>query len=351
MKRKEVLVWVFGCILLVVSVAAASGVGAYAIDPLQLPGFLWQSLQAGKLPDVASGATTDMVVFMNIRLPRIVLGVAAGAGLAFSGAIMQGLFRNPLADPGLVGVSSGAALAAALMIVLGAAFFPELPRKLGSWTLVVMAFGGGLAVTALIYTLAQTPTGTHVALMLLAGIAVNALAGAVLGYLSYIAEDAQLRSLQFWMLGSLGGARWSAVLLVAGLTAVAILPGLWLMQPLNAIALGEAQAVMLGVDVENVKRMAIVLVAFIVGVSTSATGVIGFVGLVAPHMVRLLFGPNHKLVLPGSLFLGAAIVLLSDMLARTLASPAELPLGVLTALLGTPFFLMLLRKERAHLSI
>lgn len=344
-------VWGLGIALLLCSLVAAASIGAYAINPLELPQYVVHTIARGTLPDVASGDSAEQVVFMNIRLPRLLLGVTAGAGLAVSGAIMQGLFRNPLADPGLVGVSSGAALAAAVMIVLGAAFFPDLPRKLGSWTLVIMAFGGGLGVTALIYLLAQTPTGTHVALMLLAGIAVNALAGAILGYLSYIAEDAQLRSLQFWLLGSLGGARWSAVALVSILTLIGVLIGLKMAEPLNAIALGEAQATMLGVDVENTKRLAIVIVALIVGAGTAATGIIGFVGLVAPHMVRLAFGPNHKLVLPGSMFLGACIVLLSDMLARTIASPAELPLGVLTAMLGTPFFLALLRSEKSRISI
>jgi iron complex transport system permease protein len=282
-------------------------------------------------------------IVWDIRLPRTLGAWLAGALLGLSGAVAQGLFRNPLADPGLIGVSSGAALAAGLTIVLGSLWFPDLPRALGSWTLVLMAFGGGLAVTVLIYLLSRGEGGTRVGLMLLAGIAVNALAGAGLGLLSFLATDEQLRNLQFWLLGSLGGARWSAVALVGSITLIAGGAGLGLARALNALALGEAQAVLLGVPVERVKRIAIVVTALAVGAVTATTGIIGFIGLVAPHMVRLLGGPDHRWVLPGSALLGAVLVLLADAVARTLMQPAELPLGVLTAAVGVPFFLLLLR--------
>jgi iron complex transport system permease protein len=286
-------------------------------------------------------------VFINIRLPRLLMGVAAGAGLGLAGALMQGLFRNPLADPGLVGVSSGAALAAAVTIVLGSHWLPDLPRTLGSWTLVGMAFGGGLLVTALIYALAQADGGTRMGLMLLAGVAVNALALAGLGYLNFISTDEQLRNLQMWLLGSLGGARWSAVALVGSIVAVACGLGLALARPLNAIALGEAQAALLGVPVERTKRLAVLVTALAVGAVTAATGIIGFIGLVAPHWVRLVAGPDHRVVLPGSALLGAALVLAADGVARTIVQPAELPLGVLTAFIGVPLFLAMLRQFRS----
>ena len=195
-------------LLLAISFVAGSARGAYAISPLQLIDVVW-GIFVG-----AAQTTPEHMVFMNIRLPRLLLGVAAGAALGLSGALMQGLFRNPLADPGLIGVSSGAALAAGITIVLGSVWFPELPRTLGSWTLVVTAFAGSLGVTLLVYTLSQQDGATRVGLMLLAGIAINALAGAGLGFLTFLATDEQLRSLQFWLLGSLGGARWSAVALV-----------------------------------------------------------------------------------------------------------------------------------------
>lgn len=343
--RQPATVWAVGGLLLLLTVLWAAGRGAYALDPHALPVLLWGALTGA--PD----GSTAAIVFTHIRLPRLLLGVAAGAGLGVAGALMQGLFRNPLADPGLIGVSSGAALAAGMAIVLGAQFWPELPRGLGSWPLVLAAFAGGLAVTALIYLLAQTGGGTHVALMLLAGVAVNALAGAGIGYLSYVASDEQLRSLQFWLLGSLGGARWGTVLPVLAVTAAVLALGLAVARALNALALGEAQAVLLGVDVERLKRLCILATALVVGAVTASTGIVGFIGLVAPHMVRLAFGPDHRLVVPGAALLGAVLVVLADSLARTMAAPAELPLGVLTATLGAPFFLVLLRGMRARLPI
>ncbi len=335
-------VWASGSALLLITFIAASAQGAFAISPLQLLRIMGDSI-------TGAGNSPEHLVFMNIRLPRLLLGIAAGAGLGMAGALMQGMFRNPLADPGLIGVSSGAALAAGITIVLAAAYFPELPRKLGSWTLVLMAFAGGLAVTALIYALAQSGGGTQVGLMLLAGIAVNSLAGAGLGFLSFIASDEQLRSIQFWLLGSLGGARWSAVALVGTITFIAVAAGFAMARPLNAIALGEAQASLLGVDVERVKRLCVVLTAMAVGGITATTGIIGFIGLIAPHCIRIIAGPDHRVVLPGSALLGAVLVLAADAVARTVAKPAELPLGVLTAFVGVPFFLLLLRGRKFKL--
>ena len=335
-------VWLAGLGLLAMALVAGSAQGAYAISPAQL----WNVLR-----DMVGGSdnpTPEHLVFVNIRLPRLLLGVAAGAGLGLAGALMQGLFRNPLADPGLIGVSSGAALAAASFIVMGNLWFPDLPRALGSWTLVSMAFMGGLVVTFLIYALAQSQGGTRMGLMLLAGIAVNALAGAGLGYLSFLATDEQLRNLQFWLLGSLGGARWSAVVLVGAVVTLACGAGLTLARPLNAIALGEAQAVLLGVDVERTKRWAIWVCALAVGAVTATTGMIGFVGLIAPHWVRMVAGPDHRIVLPGSALLGAALVLAADAVARTAVKSAELPLGVLTAFIGVPMFLFMLRHFRGR---
>jgi len=332
-----------GVLLLALSFIAGSARGAYAISPLQLWNVLLDMLAGSGQP------SPEHLVFMNIRLPRLLLGVAAGAALGMSGALMQGLFRNPLADPGLIGVSSGAALAAGMTIVLGSLWFPEMPRTLGSWTLVAMAFVGSLLVTTLVYVLSQQDGVTRVGMMLLAGVAINALASAGLGYLTFLATDEQLRNIQFWLLGSLGGARWSAVALVFSVVAAAVGAGLALARPLNAIALGEAQAALLGVPVERVKRLAVLLTALAVGAVTATTGIIGFIGLVAPHCVRLVAGPNHRIVLPGSALLGAAMVLAADSVARTMVKPAELPLGVLTAFVGVPFFLLLLRHFRSRI--
>ena len=336
-----------GGALVLTALLWASTRGAYAISPAQLWQVLVQAVGGTPADVAAATAAPEYLVFMNIRLPRLLMGVAAGAGLGLAGALMQGLFRNPLADPGLIGVSSGAALAAAFAIVLGSQWFPDLPRTLGSWPLVLMAFGGGLLVTGLIYALAQADGGTRMGLMLLAGVAVNALALSGLGYLNFISTDEQLRNLQMWLLGSLGGARWSAVALVSGVVAVAGVLGLALARPLNAIALGEAQAALLGVPVERTKRLAVLVTALAVGAVTAATGIIGFIGLVAPHWVRLVAGPDHRVVLPGSALLGASLVLAADGVARTVVQPAELPLGVLTAFIGVPLFLAMLRQFRS----
>ena len=330
-----------GGVVLVAVLIASSAQGAYAIAPAQLLRVLAQLIGGG-----AENADAQYLVFVNIRLPRLLLGVAAGAGLGVAGALMQGVFRNPLADPGLIGVSSGAALAAAVTIVLGGLWLPNVSHTLGSWSLVVMAFGGGLAVTWLIYALAQSGGGTRMGLMLLAGIAINALAMAALGYLSFISTDEQLRNLQMWLLGSLGGSRWSAVGLVGSVVLMACAFGFALARPLNAIALGEAQAQLMGVPVERTKRLAVLVTAIAVGAITATTGMIGFIGLVAPHWVRLVAGPDHRVVLPGSALLGAALVVLADAFARTIVQPAELPLGVLTAFIGVPLFLAMLRQFR-----
>ena len=325
---------------MVAALVFGSTQGAYAMAPAQL----WQVL--GQLLSGGQNAGADYLVFANIRLPRLLLGLVAGGGLGLAGALMQGVFRNPLADPGLIGVSSGAALAAAVTIVLGGLWFPDLPRSLGSWTLVGMAFAGGLGVTLLIYSLAQAGGGTRMGLMLLAGIAINALAMAGLGYLSFVSSDEQLRNLQMWLLGSLGGARWSSVGLVGSVVLLASCVGMALARPLNAIALGEAQAALLGVPVERTKRLAVLVTALVVGAVTAATGMIGFIGLVAPHWVRMVAGPDHRVVLPGSALLGAALVVSADAVARTIVQPAELPLGVLTAFIGVPLFLAMLRQFR-----
>lgn len=331
-----------GSLLVVVSLVVSSARGAYAISLSDLWGML-NSLLTWDAP-----RSSAELVFLHIRLPRLVLGLVAGAGLGLAGALMQGLFRNPLADPGLIGVSAGAALAAAVAIVLGGAWFPSLSNTLGSWMLVGSAFAGGLLVTFVIYGLAQLEGETRVGMMLLAGIAMNALGGAGLGYLTFLATDEQLRSLQFWLLGSLGGARWSAVALIAAAVLACIAAGLRLARPLNAMALGEAQATLLGVDVECVKRRVVVITALSVGAVTASTGMIGFIGLVAPHCARLIAGPDQRVVLAGSALLGASLVLLADSVARTIAQPAELPLGVLTAFTGVPVFLLLLRTFKGR---
>lgn len=326
----------------------AAGQGAFAIDAARLPAIAWSALQHWWQGGADAGST-EQQVFAAIRAPRLVLGLAAGAGLGLAGALMQGLFRNPLADPGLIGVSSGAALAAAALIVMGALWFPSVPRSLGSWPLMLCAFTGGLVTTGLIYSLAQAGGGTRIGVMLLAGVAINALAMAGLGLLSFLSTDEQLRNLQMWLMGSLGSARWPVAIVASAVVGASALLAQRLAQPLNAIALGEAQASLMGVAVERTKRLAVIVAALVVGCITAACGMIGFIGLVAPHWVRLIAGPDHRVVLPASALLGAAMVVFADAFARTVVAPAELPLGVLTALVGVPLFLAMLRQFRRQL--
>jgi iron complex transport system permease protein len=259
---------------------------------------------------------------------------------------MQGLFRNPLADPGLIGISSGAALGAALVIVLGSLLVGPLGADWQPYLTVPGAFVGGLACTALVYRLGQSVQGTSVASMLLAGIAITAISGALVGLLSYLADDGMLRTLTFWNMGSLAAADYPRV----GLLLLCCLPIWWrlprLAPALNALLLGESEARHLGVEVERVKRELVLLTALGVGACVAACGLIGFVGLVVPHLVRLVLGPDHRWLLPASMLLGAALLLLSDVTARLLLAPAELPLGIITALLGAPFFLSLLMRVR-----
>lgn len=287
-------------------------------------------------------ATSNHAILFDIRLPRILMSLLVGAGLAVSGAVMQGLFRNPLADPGLVGVSAGAALGAGLAIVLGGWLFVEVPM----WLLPLNAFIFGLAVTWIVYLIANNRQGTQVATLLLAGVAMQAFAGAAMGLLSYLANDQQLRDLTFWNLGSFGASAWNNFYICALVSIPALFALLSFSKHLNAMLLGEAEAEHLGISVENVKRISIVLVSLIVGTSVASVGAIGFVGLVVPHVVRLAFGSDHKFLLPASAGLGALLLVVADTFARTIISPAELPIGILTALIGCPFFIFLILKQR-----
>jgi iron complex transport system permease protein len=335
-------------VALAAAVLLAIGSGAFAISPAEAVRILVH--RSGLAPADGFGPQQEAVL-MSIRLPRVTLAVLVGAGLGVAGAAMQGLFRNPLADPTLIGVSGGAALAAASVIVMGAVWYRGLSTLLGPATLPLAAFAGGLAAATLVYRLATHGGRTSIAVLLLAGIAVNALVEAGIGLFTYIANDEQMRNLAFWRLGSVGAASWSMLAVVAPaiLAAAILLAGL--ARPLNALALGEAEARHLGVNVERLKRAAMVLCALAVGTATAVTGMIFFVGLVAPHIVRLACGPDHRVVLAGAGLLGALLVVIADTAARTVAVPAELPLGVFTALVGAPFFVGLLLRERRAWSL
>jgi iron complex transport system permease protein len=289
-------------------------------------------------------------ILLDIRLPRVILAIIVGAALAVSGAAMQGLFRNPLADPGLVGISSGAALAAVIVIVLVPSI-ATIPKSLNIYLIPLAAFIGSLLVTLLVHQLSQVHGKTEVSTLLLAGIAINAIAGAGTGLLTYMADDTQLRILTFWSMGSLGSANWAQLFFAAPIIITALIGIYFYAKALNAIALGEAEAGHLGYNLESIKRRLIVLVALAVGTSVALSGTIGFIGLVIPHLLRLFIGPNHSKLLPLSAILGASLLLLSDLIARTLVAPAELPIGIITTIIGGPFFLWLLLRFKRQGSI
>lgn len=298
----------------------------------------------------AEYSTVQRGTLINIRLPRVVLGLLIGASLAAAGATIQGMFRNPLADPGLIGISAGSAFAAALVIVLGntAALSPLAGSldEIGVPLRPIASFIGGVVTTLLIYRLATVNGRTSVPTMLLAGIALNALAGAGVGMLVAFADDSEIRDITFWQLGSLVDGSWERVETVVPFILISLVPMLWLSRPLNALLFGETEAEHLGFNIQRTKQFIIVLAAVAVGTGVAVAGIVGFVGLVVPHLIRLLAGPDHRYVIPGSMLLGAALLVGADLIARTIAEGREIPLGVVTALIGAPFFLYLLLKDR-----
>jgi iron complex transport system permease protein len=327
---------------LIVAAAVAASVGAVQISSLEMLAMLAERLGLGLGLEVGQ---VQRAAFWVIRLPRVVFGALLGASLAVAGVSLQGLLRNPLADPGLVGTSSGGALGASLVIVAGWRYWPQAMVGAGVWAVPIGAGVGALLVTAGVYRLATRRGRADVGTLLLAGVAVNALVGAGLGLLIHWADEAQLRDLTAWSLGSLGRATWEAVRIGGAVMAVAMGALLREGGRLNAALLGEGEARSLGVDVTRLRRRVVVWAALAVGAGVSFAGIVGFVGLVVPHLLRLWMGADHRPLLVGAALLGAALLLLADAAARMWTSPAELPLGVVTSLLGAPFFLWLLARR------
>lgn len=318
-----------------------------ALGPVSLP--LMDTLRAGLrllgVPVSGDDLQQAELILGQIRVPRTLLGLAVGAVLALSGVAMQGLFRNPLADPGLVGVSSGAALGAAIAIVTGASL-GGLSEAFAPYVLSIFAFAGGLTVTGIVYRLGRREGQTSVGIMLLAGVAMTALAGSIIGLFSYLADDAALRTLTFWNLGTLNGASYARLWPLLLVCAAVIV---WLprrAKALNALLLGESEARHLGIEVERLKRELVVCIALGVGAAVAAAGLIGFVGLIVPHLVRLIVGPDHRVLLPASALAGASLLLFADVFARLVLAPAELPIGIVTAFIGAPVFLFMLVRGR-----
>jgi iron complex transport system permease protein len=332
--------WVLALAALVALAAALSAAfGSYAVSLRDAMAVLLNALGLSiALQD--EGATAVLLV---ARWPRVLLGSLVGASLGVAGAVMQGVFRNPLADPGLCGVSSGAALGAVLMLVFGGALGPSVPPWLAPYLVTLGSFVGGVAAVLLVVKMASHGGRTSTMGLVLGGVAVSAIGGAAIGWLTFLATDAQLRSITFWSLGSLGNATWKSTAAALPLFLIPLVLAPTLARALDALLLGEAEAGHLGFRVERIRRLALVVATLSVGTSVALCGAIGFVGLVAPHLARMLVGALHRHVLPASALLGAALLLAADLAARVLVAPAELPLGVVTATLGAPVFLALLR--------
>ncbi|OFS94702.1 ABC transporter permease [Stenotrophomonas sp. HMSC10F06] len=335
-RRRGATVLIWAAVGLLIAVIAS-----FAVGPLRLPPMEVLQAIGGKLGlgDPASVSTRDLAVVWQLRIPRALLGAMVGAALAMAGASLQGLFGNPLADPGIVGVTQGAALGAVSAIVLGAGAF-------GAWTLPLAAFAGAGGAITLTYLLARPGQGSGTATLLLVGIAIAAFCSAVIGFLTYIASESELQSLVFWQMGSLAQADWMDVIAVAPVFVLGTIALLRLATPLDMLALGERQAQHLGLDVKRIRLKLIAFSALLVGAAVAFAGSIGFVGLVVPHVVRLLVGPGHRWLLPVSAVAGALLIVVADTAARTLDPPSEIPLGLFSAALGAPFFLWLVMRRR-----
>ncbi|GAA0363018.1 iron ABC transporter permease [Streptomyces blastmyceticus] len=313
----------------------SAGLGAYDIPVGDVLGSLLHRTGLG-------GHALDRVgesVLWNVRLPRVALALLVGASLGCAGALMQGVFGNPLAEPGVIGISAGAAVGAVASIALGLTF-------LGNWTVAGCAFAGGLVTVLLVYALSRSGGRTEVVTLILTGIAVNAFAGALIGLFLFLADSAQVTQITFWQLGSLAQATWPKVLAVLPCAVVGLAVAPWFARKLDLLALGERPARHLGVDVERLRLVLVLVVALLTAAAVAVAGIVTFVGLLVPHLLRMAAGPGHRFLVPGSALGGALVLVAADLAARTAAQPAELPLGVLTALLGSPFFFWLLRRTR-----
>lgn len=334
-KSQSLILGLMGLVLVVVTVLSLS-LGAFRIPVSNVLAIL--SDTAGI--SFAGFSLQESNVLLQIRMPRILLAILVGGGLGVTGAALQGLFRNPLVEPGLIGVSSGGALFAVIFIVFGSSV-PFLVY-FGGMGLPLFAFIGGLINTLLVYKMGNSAGKTDISLLILAGVALNALSGALIGLVIFYADDAALRNFTFWSLGDVGGANWNKVgislLLISGPSSLVISQ----YKNLNALSIGENEAFHMGVDVQKVKYILLFSSAMIVGTAVSLTGTIGFVGLIVPHLIRMMFGADHRLVLPGSFLLGACLLTFADLLARTIVMPSEMPIGIITAIIGAPFFIWLI---------
>ena len=342
-KKQKVFILIFSVLLLAICIISCS-LGAVQIPVAKIISFLTSTVE---------DTSVESNVFWAIRLPRVVLGILVGASLSISGAALQGIFRNPLADPGLIGTSAGGSLAAVAAIVFLGKFLPDMGQYSvqGLYFINFATILGSCIASLIVFYFSRVNGKVNVATMLLVGIAIIALGGSLTGLIIFSSSDAQLRSITFWMMGSLAGANWKMIIgiLPFTLVPVIILPGLY--KSLDAFALGEGEAQSIGVNVQRLKNLVIILATLGVGASVACTGMIGFLGLIIPHIVRTLAGSNHKYLLPASALGGAILLVGSDLLARTMLAPAELPINIITAIIGTPVFISILVNEKRKFTL
>lgn len=334
---KQVLVFTALGVALVVAIIASASIGQLSIPANEVLGSLLSKIGINWLP-MPSHPAGDQTLW-TIRFPRVALAALVGAALSVAGLLMQAIFGNPLAEPGVIGISSGAAVGAGLSIVFGLTFF-------GEWTTAALAFAAGLTATLIVYAVSRADGKTEVVTLVLTGIAVNAIAGAAIALLTFLGDTQSREQIVFWQLGSLAGSRWSQVLIVAPIVAVGVAAAYFAARKLDLLALGERNARHLGVNVEVLRISMIVVVALLTGAAVSFAGIISFVGLVIPHLMRMLLGPAHLPLVTASALGGALLLTVADLAARTMMPMADMPIGMLTALVGGPFFFWLLRRTR-----
>ncbi|WP_338758909.1 iron ABC transporter permease [Nocardia vulneris] len=338
-RSRTTVIFVVAILGLIGLALASAAIGQVPTTPAEVAGSVLHriGLDWGPMPAHPAGEVT----LWEVRFPRVLLAMLVGAALATAGGLLQGVFANPLAEPGVIGVSAGAAVGAGTVIVIGGAF-------VAAWSVAAAAFVAGLATTALVYVLARSNGRTEVVTLVLTGVAINAFAGGLIAFLLFVASPAARDQIVFWQLGSLNGATWDSVRIVAILSAVGIGAAVLIAPRLDLLALGEASARHLGVDVERLRRNVILIVAVLATAGVAFTGIVLFVGLIVPHLVRMLVGPGHRVLIPLSAILGAVVLLAADVAARSLVHNVDLPLGMLTSLIGGPFFFWLLRRTRAR---
>jgi iron complex transport system permease protein len=338
MIRKSNYLFPILVVLLAIVMLLAIAFGAVSILPAEMFSAVKHFFQGRGPENIYEG------VFLQLRLPRVLLCAVTGAVLASSGVLMQGLFRNPIVEPGLVGTSAGAAFGASIVFVLAAGISPQLKSFVGPFLVPLFAFGGGLIATYIVYSFAKSAGKVSATSLLLVGVAINAVGLSGTGFMSYIARDPQARSITFWNLGTFSGASWLQVVIVFAVSAIIFFISLRYSKQLNALLLGEEDAAYLGVDTDKLKRKIMLLNTAMVSVVTAFVGVISFVGLIVPHIIRLIIGSDNKKLLPASMLGGAILLTVADMAARLLLAPAEIPIGIITSIAGAPVFIILLKR-------